>query len=60
MTDKIKGFQIATETEENDNNIMHRSSLENNEVSKRMANTRENFHRAEKEETKGKFPLIFT
>ncbi|CAI2387523.1 unnamed protein product [Moneuplotes crassus] len=52
MTDKLKGFQIASETESDGNNIGRRASQYNNEVSKRMENTQEKFHKAEREEEK--------
>ena len=54
MTDKLKGFQIASETESDGNNVARRASQYNNEVSKRMENTQEKFHKVDKEEEKCK------
>lgn len=54
MTDKLKGFQIASETESDGNNIGRRASQYNNEVSKRMESTQEKFHKVEREEEKCK------
>jgi len=52
MTEKIKGFQMPSETESDGNNIGRRASQIDNEVSERMENTQDHFYKAEEEKEK--------